>query len=148
MDRLTYWNKEYECWSYHCPSGDAAKRLAAYEDTGLTPEEVEKLKEYMQPFTIQDMDRFREIMRAEKDERLILLPCKITDTVYVLESVFKGKKVIGERVVSAQIDRVIIGGTTGKPVLDLCSETGNWYKSMEPGDFYLTREEAEKAMGT
>lgn len=124
------------------------QKLAAYEDTELTPEDVARLKDSTKPITIQDMGRFQEIMRAEKDERLILLPCKTTDTVYVLESVFKGKKVIGGRVVSAQIDRVIIGGTTGKPVLDLCSETGNWYKSMEPGDFYLTKEEAEKVIGT
>ena len=38
MERLTYWNEEYGCWSYHGPSGEAAKRLAAYEDTGLEPE--------------------------------------------------------------------------------------------------------------
>ena len=40
MERLTYWNEEYGCWSYKCASGDAAKRLAAYEDTGLTPEQI------------------------------------------------------------------------------------------------------------
>lgn len=43
MDRLTYWNEEHGCWSYHCPSGDAATRLALYENTGLTPEEVAAL---------------------------------------------------------------------------------------------------------
>ena len=35
MERLTYWNEEYGCWSYHGPSGEAAKRLAAYEDTQI-----------------------------------------------------------------------------------------------------------------
>lgn len=40
MERLTYWNEEYGCWSYHGPSGEAAKRLAAYEGTGLEPEEI------------------------------------------------------------------------------------------------------------
>ena len=44
MERLTYWNEEYGCWSYHGPSGEAAKRLAAYEDTGLEPEEIGALK--------------------------------------------------------------------------------------------------------
>lgn len=44
MERLTYWNEEYGCWSYHCGSGEAANRLAAYEDTGLMPENVEALK--------------------------------------------------------------------------------------------------------
>lgn len=45
MDRLTYWNREYGCWSYNVASGDAAKRLAAYEDTGLTPEQITAMKE-------------------------------------------------------------------------------------------------------
>lgn len=44
MERLTYWNCEYGCWSYRVASGDAAKRLAAYENTGLTPEEVRNLQ--------------------------------------------------------------------------------------------------------
>lgn len=39
MDRLTYWNEDYGCWSYHCPSGNAAIRLCKYEDNGQTPEE-------------------------------------------------------------------------------------------------------------
>lgn len=38
MERLTYWNEEYGCWSYHCGSGEAANRLAAYENTELDPE--------------------------------------------------------------------------------------------------------------
>lgn len=44
MERLTYYNGEYGCWTYTGPSGDAAKRLAAYEDTELTPDEVNALK--------------------------------------------------------------------------------------------------------
>lgn len=51
-----------------------------------------------------------------------------------------------DRQCAYQLDRVIIGGTTGAPVYDLCSETGKWYKSMTPEDFYLTAEEAEKAV--
>lgn len=58
--------------------------LMAYEDTGMTPEEVGRIKEYMQPFTIRDMDRFREIMTAEKNGQLVILPCK-NDTVYTIE---------------------------------------------------------------
>lgn len=141
-------DEQNDCLS--CPHGDRCfVRLAAYENTGLAPEEVGRMKEYMQPFTIQDMDRFGEIMQAEKEGRLVVLPCKVTDTVYITETVFengkqkKRNRPSGERVVSAQIDHVTIGGTTGKPVFDLCTETGNWYYAMEPEQFYLTREEAE-----
>mgnify|MGYP007014487068 FL=1 len=92
------------------------------------------------------------ILQAKVQDRLVILPCKVTDTVYITETVFEnGKqrrknKPSGERVVSAQIDHVTIGGTTGKPVFDLCTETGGWYYSMEPEQFYLTREDAEAAL--
>ena len=72
--------------------------------------------------------------------------------MYITEAVFENKKQkkrnkpCGERVVSAQIDHVTIGGTTGKPVFDLCTETGNWYYSMDPEQFYLTRDAAEAAL--
>lgn len=56
MKRVTYWDDEYRCRSYHCSSGDAAKLLAAYYDTGLEPEKV------------------AAISQAEKDGRLVVLP--------------------------------------------------------------------------
>ena len=150
MERLTY-KAESNCgfvWAIKTPKHsmqEAIARLATYEDTGLDPEEIERLKEYMKPFTIKDMDRFREIMDAEKDGRLLVLPCKLTDTVYIVESVMKGKRHIGEKIVSAQIDHVTIG-ESGKPVLDVCTETGNWYGPLEAGEFWTTREEAEEEL--
>ncbi len=129
----------------------AVNRLADYEDTGLAPEEIHKLI---------SIDRWNDAvekewlkyLQMEKEGRLVILPCKVTDTVYITEAVFenekqrKKNKPSGERVVSAQIDHVTIGGTTGEPVFDLCTETGNWYYSMEPEQFYLTREAAEAAL--
>ncbi len=91
-------------------------------------------------------ERLLELSQAEKDGRLVVLPCKVTDTVYLTESILKGKKVTGKQVVSALIDHVTIGGTVGKPVFDICSETDNWYMALEPGEFFLTREEAEAAL--
>ena len=44
MKRLTYWNEEYDCWSYHGPSGDAAKRLAAIEDILGDEYDLEQLR--------------------------------------------------------------------------------------------------------
>ena len=123
-------------------------RMAAYEDTGLTPEEITALQASNKEIKKDALP----LMRAKIQDRLVVLPCKVTDTVYITETVFEnGKqkrrnKPRGEQVVSAQIDHVTIGGTTGKPVFDVCSETGGWYYSVEPEDFYLTREEAEKAM--
>ena len=126
----------------------AVNRLADYEDTGLAPEEVTALQASNQELKKEALP----ILQAKVQDRLVILPCKVTDTVYITEMVFengkqkKRNKPSGERVVSAQIDHVTIGGTTGKPVFDLCTETGNWYYSMEPEQFYLTREAAEAAL--
>ena len=64
------------------------ERLAAYEDTGLTPEEIKA------PFTEDTMinlaskalgvepSRLRELAEADKDGRCVVLQCKVGDTVW------------------------------------------------------------------
>lgn len=72
-----------------CPAFDKLiERLAAYEDTGLTPEEIKA------PFTEDKMinlaaqalgvepSRIRELAEADKDGRVVVLPCKVGDTVW------------------------------------------------------------------
>lgn len=61
--RVTYWNDEYGCWSYHCSSGDAAMILAAYEKA-------------------MPVERAQELAQAEHDGRLVVLPCKTGDTIW------------------------------------------------------------------
>lgn len=67
---------------------DLYGRLKAYEDTGLTPEEIKA------PFTEDAMinlaaqalgveaDRLCELAEADKDGRVVVLPCKVGDTVW------------------------------------------------------------------
>ena len=85
MERLTYFKDGY--WRVNFSGvqyqADFVDRLAAYEDTGLTPEEIKA------PFTEDTMinlaaqamgvepSRLREIAEAEKDRRLVVLPCKV-----------------------------------------------------------------------
>lgn len=65
-------------------------RLAAYEDTGLEPEEVTAIKHALigqeiakiTEFEGISIQRLQEISQAEKDGRLEVLPCKVGDTVY------------------------------------------------------------------
>ena len=116
----------------------AVNRLADYEDTGLAPEEVAALQASNQELKKEALP----LLQAKIQDRLVVLPCKVTDTVYITEAIYKRGKLVEELIVSAKIDHVTIGGTTGKPVFDLCTETGNWYYSMEPEQFYLTREAA------
>ena len=70
-------------------------RLAAYEDTGLTPEEIERVVDaYGRGHTLRTesaerleivreikTDRLRELMQAEQDGRLEVLPCKVGDHI-------------------------------------------------------------------
>ena len=73
------------------PRYDAVDRLAAYENTGLEPEAVNALKlasmgeaiAEIKEFDGIPIDRLRELVEAEKDGRLVVLPCKVGDTVYM-----------------------------------------------------------------
>ena len=67
---------------------DLYGRLKAYEDTGLTPEEIKA------PFTEDTMinlaaqalgveaDRLRELAEADKDGRVVVLPCRQGDELW------------------------------------------------------------------
>ena len=64
-------------------------RLAAYEDTGLEPEEIITLRHaydglgrmFNVPASIMP-ERLREILLAEQEGRLAVLPCKVGAPVY------------------------------------------------------------------
>lgn len=93
MDRLT----KYEVVGGHVhavPSGDvdqAMMRLAAYEDAGLTPSDVHSLwgewNAMMSVLTRIDggYDRLRQFAEADKAGRVVILPCKVGDTVWILQ---------------------------------------------------------------
>lgn len=88
MERLTYWNEEYGCWSYHCGSGEAANRLAAYEETRLTPEEIdmdhEAAETLRQLCRNCDLERLEKLAKADRDGRLVVLPCQSGEHVFAL----------------------------------------------------------------
>ena len=79
MERLT----EYEVVGGHVhavPTGDvdqAMMRLAAYEDTGLEPEQCENAKTIIESAFSDDTskaERIKELLKADKDGRLVVLP--------------------------------------------------------------------------
>lgn len=67
------------------------ERLKAYEDTGLYPESVEALKLSMMGKAISEItefdglpiERLRELAEADKDGRVVVLPCKPGAEVWV-----------------------------------------------------------------
>ena len=91
-------NVDMDC--VDCPAFDKLiERLAAYEDTGLTPEEVlpkDKADEIaLKLMRLADLerlcsyDRLRELAEADKDGRVVVLPCKVGDTVWIVGTVRK-----------------------------------------------------------
>ena len=75
---------------------ELAARLAAYEETGLEPEEIERiLDSYGRGMTLRTenaqrleiikeipINRLRELAQAEKEGRLVVLPCDVGDKLY------------------------------------------------------------------
>lgn len=58
-------------------------RLAAYEDTGLSPEELDNLCRQMSKIrTSLGFKTLDDVYELVNEERLVLLPCKVGDTVY------------------------------------------------------------------
>ena len=61
-------------------------RLASYEDTGLEPEICLEYKTFEDEAVSKGVPfkRIVELMEADKGGRLVVLPCKVGDTVYQL----------------------------------------------------------------
>lgn len=128
----------------------AVDALGTYEDTGMTPEGIKGLIAYANGKAIGEITEFdgvsitrlKELVKAEKEGRLVLLPCKPLDTVYSL---------FCSEVVEKRIGAITINGYTNPHIwveLDcdfLTTQTKRWDLAVGK-DFYLTREEAEAAL--
>ena len=74
-------------------------RLAAYEDTGMEPEEIKdfvsrwkEATELAGLFKEAGIDRLRELAEADKDGRCVVLPCKDGDDVFSFRWNIKAQK--------------------------------------------------------
>ena len=148
MERLTYWNEEYGCWSYHCGSGEAANRLAAYEETRRTPEEVTalgKLFDYAleESKTLTEqlalLNRIRDLAEANRDGRLVVLPCKVGDVVYGFH---------GEKTILPMVVKWIETCTNGWCIaVQYAQMAPRFYRFSDFGKtVFLTHEEAKRAL--
>lgn len=64
------------------------ERLAEYEDSKLSPEQVATAKLIIEAAFSDDTnkaERIRELLKADREGRLEVLPCKVGDTVYVID---------------------------------------------------------------
>ena len=118
-----------DCTALYCRNR-LKDRLADYEDTGMTPSDVHSLwYEWnsmlsMLTSVCGGYDRLRQLAEADKAGRLMVLPCKVGDTVYRISWRLNGRHEIEERVFSL-----------------------TYFDPAKYGkDYFLSREEAEKAL--
>lgn len=164
MERLTKWENghayyprcfEKPCYGGGCVTRDCpfetaiCERLAAYEDTGFSPEAI---KSAFTPDAIIKLvaqalwttpERLRELAAADKDGCVVVLPCKVGDTVYFVNA----KQILEFAVVGYAVDETGISWVHSEHV----DKTGNTNeRTFSPDRFgkntFLTREEAERMM--
>ena len=139
-------NVDMDC--IDCPSFDRlVERLAAYEDTGLEPEQCENAKVIIESAFSDDTskaEQIRELLKADRDGRLVVLPCKVGDRLYEVTgrktiSVYKVKAIRVE-LFSLFIEWDIVEGFVWQSLSGI--NAGEIGKTV-----FLTHEEAEKALG-
>lgn len=120
-------------------------RIAAYEDSGWAPEEVlpkDKAEEItLKLMRLADLEslcsfnRLRELAEADKDGRVVVLPCKVGDTVYFA--------LLG-KIIEKQVFSIVAFSNSTRIY---CGGTSEYFRPEDIGKtFFLTREEAEKAL--
>lgn len=126
-------------------------RLAAYEETGLTPERCAEFARadaegryiVMRDAEQEGVARLRELAEADKDGRPVMLPCKVGDRLY---------EVTGRKTISVYKVRAIRVELFGLFIEWDIVEGFVWQSlsGINAGDIgktvFLTREEAEKAL--
>lgn len=148
MERLTEYD---EHGNAHVKDFDgtfcaAIDRLAAYEDTGRTPEEIKEMLDWS--FGLFS-EKIGDFLQAKSEGRLIVLPCKVGDTVYVVD---RGK-IFEEEVRAFSTFKTNKGETTTAMAAShgYCLTKPN---ISDPGvlrhdnrlSFFFSREEAERAL--
>ena len=93
MERLTFEGnfcdiaqcRELPCkYDGNCTQKEVWERLKAYEDAGLSPQACAEAREIEETFSGCDysISRMVELMKADKDGRVLILPCKVGDMAY------------------------------------------------------------------
>lgn len=125
-----------------CYTGRIIDRLAAYEDSGLSPEEIisttEDYKDVSQQYAnfVHEMQPLKE---AKAEGRLMVLPCKVGDAIWKIKSAFS----YFTKPMEDRVERIIIY----KNEILVCCTSGAKFSIGSVGKaVFLSREEAEKAL--
>ena len=128
------------------------KDLLAYKNTGLMPEEVlpkDKADEIaLKLMRLADLESFcsytrlRELAEADKDGRVVVLPCKVGQRVFALLDTDK-------HISESEVKQIGLGNEIGFVGIEPIGARGREYGVSIKGfgkTVFLTREEAEKAL--
>ena len=116
------------------------ERLKAYEDAGLSPQACAEAREIEETLSGCDysISRMVELMKADKDGRVLILPCKVGDMAYWVHN----GVITGCHVYRIQVNRqgtfVFLKSTI--------SHGGFRTDACLGKTVFLSREEAEKAL--
>ena len=133
----------------NCKWEEAAwSRLAAYENTGLTPQEVISMHgEWRAMMSVLNSigggyTRLRELAEADRDGRVVVLPCKAGQRVFALLDTDK-------HLSECEVKQIGLGNEIGFVGIEPIGACGREYGVSIKGfgkTVFLTREEAEKAL--
>ena len=167
MERLTFEGnfcdiamcRENPCpYNGSCSQREVWERLKAYEDTGLAPNTIKAIFGTFSESDRAKLEELRVLLRAKREGRLVVLPCKPGDTVFTRNH--HGRIVDG---VVQSIHQNCVGGKAGRWVATVYyPEYNGIAESCLNPDFlperkmyglehfgeivFLTREEAEAAL--
>lgn len=149
MERLTFDGnfcdiaqcRELPCpYDGNCTQKEVWERLKAYEDAGLSPQACAEAREIEETLSGCDysISRMVELMKADKEGRVVVLPCRQGDELWTYGNFPQGREVYRFTV----SDVSTLNGRTVLNTLGL--------GTIRPEDIgktvFLSRKEAEKAM--
>ena len=149
MERLTFEGnfcdiaqcRELPCpYNGSCTQKEVWERLKTYEDAGLSPQACADAREIEETLSGCDysISRMVELMKADKDGRVVVLPCRQGDELWAYGNFPQGREVYRFTV----SDVSTLNGRTVLNTLGL--------GTIRPEDIgktvFLSREEAEKAL--
>ena len=134
-----------DCTALYCRNR-LLDRLVKYEDTELTPEEIDMDHEAAEQLRClcrnYDLDRLEKLAEADKAGRLVVLPCKVGQRVFALLDTDK-------HISECEVKQIGMGNKIGFIGLEPIGARGREYGVALNGfgkTVFLTREEAEKAL--
>ena len=153
MERLTFEGnfcdiaqcRELPCkYDGSCTQKEVWERLKAYEDAGLSPQACAEAREIEETLSGYDysISRMVELMKADKDGRLVVLPCKVGHRVFALPDTDR-------HISECEVKQIGLGNEIGFVGLEPIGARGREYGVSLNGfgkTVFLSREEAEKAL--